>query len=388
MEYYFRKRTDKDDVMASYLSDIAKKSLFSREEEKEAFKSYEQCEDSLVELYLKHRALSDVVIEKFENNCNSSSKSREEKTYLDVIEKYEEIKNNNNCSKKITEFARSTRMTVHLREACQAMYPIFTEKHGFLSKQWKNDISRKEKQLNQIKEYIANANLRMVISYAKRYTRINSSITISDHIQEGNLGLMKAIEKFDYSRDIKFITYASWWVKQSISRNIDYNDKVLKLPVGLATSIKTFNRHESRLMAISGEVPTPEEVSKDMNISKEKLKRILEVRSSSQFSIDTYIESEDGPVPYTLIDEDGKSPDEDINSQELREILEKAMCGLLTKQESDILKWRFGFDDDNPLTLQEIADKYNLTRERIRQIESRAFFKLKKDSIVLKKYML
>jgi len=266
-----------------------------------------------------------------------------------------------------------------IRTAQKKLFKIQNET-GLSIKEIK-DINRRmsigEAKSRRAKKEMVEANLRLVISIAKKYT--NRGLQFLDLIQEGNIGLMKAVDKFEYRRGYKFSTYATWWIRQAITRSIADQARTIRIPVHMIETINKLNRIARQMLQEMGREPTPEELAERMEMPEDKIRKVMKI-AKEPISMETPIgDDEDSHLGDFIEDANVMSPSDSANSEGLREATHYVLTGL-TPREAKVLRMRFGIDMNTDHTLEEVGKQFDVTRERIRQIEAKALRKLRHPS--------
>ncbi len=285
----------------------------------------------------------------------------------ETLEEMEEIeRESRSLDLEETESGLSDSVRMYLKE--MGKYPLMTAEEEIQC------AKRIEAGDIHAKEELAEANLRLVVSIAKKY--VGRGMSFLDLIQEGNIGLMKAVERFDYRKGYKFSTYATWWIKQAITRSIADQARIIRIPVHMVDNINKVMRAQRELMNELGREPEPEEVAERAGFTLERVQEILKI-AQEPVSLEKPIgEEEDSHLGDFIEDEHIPTPVEAVTNTLLKEKIEEVMSGL-TEREKEVLTMRYGLEGEHEHTLEEVGKKFNVTRERIRQIEAKALWKIK-----------
>ncbi|MEI6479392.1 MAG: sigma-70 family RNA polymerase sigma factor [bacterium] len=305
--------------------------------------------------------------------------SRLEHEGIKVRETTTLIKNVESEREEVTvqELQDATRIDSELPDAVQ-MYLKEIGRTPLLSSKEEKELAKRNEAGDEIaRQKLIQANLRLVVSIAKRYVNRSPHLSILDLIQEGNIGLSRAVDKFDYRRGFKFSTYATWWIRQAVTRALADYSRTIRIPVHMVETITKYTQTKRRLMQELGREPLPEEIATEMNLDVEKVHYIQKI-SQEVISLETPIgdDDEDSTLSDFIKDETSMSPDQLANAALLRDQIKEVLTDL-TERERKILSMRFGLEDNIPHTLEEVGKVFGVTRERIRQIEAKALDKIR-----------
>ena len=266
----------------------------------------------------------------------------------------------------VEDIIRAQRKMIHLQKTANLNIVEIKESN--------RKMSIGEAKARRAKKEMVEANLRLVISIAKKYT--NRGLQFLDLIQEGNIGLMKAVDKFEYRRGYKFSTYATWWIRQAITRSIADQARTIRIPVHMIETINKLNRISRQMLQEMGREPQPEELAERMEMPEDKIRKVLKI-AKEPISMETPIgDDEDSSLGDFIEDANMDSPVDDATTESLEETV-REILGSLTAREAKVLRMRFGIDMNTDHTLEEVGKQFDVTRERIRQIEAKALRKLR-----------
>lgn len=359
---------------AGYMADVSSVPLFSPEEEKSAFLRYETAEDAFISRAASLAHMSVPAIANVISSLEPDFPNLEEvKAAVDAVSSSGGAKKE---AVALSKAVRTAGLSAPVRSSLSSAIKSAMEasEASGESTRWADPIMRLADDVDEAKNAIVEANLRLVISFVKRHGN-RSGLTFYDLIQEGNMGLIRSVEKFDHRRGVRFATYASWWIRQGIRRALSDSSRTVRIPVHVLDKMFRLTKEDQVHATKTGRPMSDDEAMKKLSISKSKLEAIKGARMGPAMPLEGG-DDESASLIGTLESPDPLPPPDKLALEQLGAELREVMA-LLTPQEFKIISWRYGLVGPEPLTLQQIADKYKLSRERIRQLEARALKKLR-----------
>lgn len=366
------KNQSSSDNIDFYMNMIRDYGVYSKSEERIAFDKINKAEDEYILLLVQDRKLITTILQ---NSIDTNRTDVARNVKLDDLFNIPEQAN------FAEEFLKVARSNGEIRSLQFPIYDGVMNVSNHLNKEWIDTLKKSRQTLNHLRNEFAKKNLRLVVMIARKYISMCRGVRFPDLVQEGNIGLMKAIEKFDSRIDVRFSTYSSWWIKQYSSRTLIDKNKNVRLPVHLHDTLLRIRRFKNSYSQLYGNDPTIEEIAEHAKIKKEKVNDLLLKEAEMvEMSIDapSHGENHEEVNSYmnSLKGDDVDDVEKNLHADRIRRIIDNAMSGL-DERSKQIIKMRFGLSNQDDFTLQDIGDTFSLSRERIRQLESHALRKMR-----------